>query len=161
MKVRELAQLARQVAERWARQKGYCTTLLLQCAVASSAFVAAAAEVGIEAELVCGYIVADPAFDPEPHFYVLAWEDGSCLLVDLTATQYFPDAPPAAVLAADDVGTGLYLFQSAGAEARGHMHRQDVEEAREVLDLLLPELPREFLHGRGAAGVMGGRRDRP
>jgi len=132
MRVHALAALVRRETETWARSIGASPDLLLQCAVASCAFVDAAAEVGIQAIFVGGMFAGvDPA---DPHFWALAWEDGRCLLVDLTLTQYFADAPPAAVLEADDPGTGFYLLGCGCDEALANVCAADRADARVVLD---------------------------
>lgn len=151
MRIHDLAGLVRRETEAWARSIGSSPDLFLQCAVASIAFTGAAAELGLQAVFVGGLFTGvEPA---DPHFWVLAWEDGRCLLVDLTLTQYRADAPPAAVLTVDDPETALYLFGCAGNEALANVCAADRADARVVLDrvraaLAHPERGDAFGHTR-------------
>ncbi len=125
--VRELATLVRLEGETWALERGLDADLWLQCAVLSEAFVAIADDQGLRAELAGGmFLAVDP---PDPHFWAFAWEGGRMFLVDLTATQYIPDAPGAVVLEAGDEMLHAYGLGSIGAMARTGICAADLVDA--------------------------------
>jgi hypothetical protein len=67
-------------------------------------------------------------FGEEVHFWCLASADGERFLLDVTATQFFADAPAVAVLYRGDPAVGCYHPRCIGAAAQASLHAADRAE---------------------------------
>ena len=126
MTLDDIAQLVREVGESFSRAYGLKSNFKGWCGILNGALARAAAASGFDVRFVYGFVGDAPHFwvEAAPPYAIVAEQWGTyAAIYDVTATQFWPDAPPVLRLECGDAPRLLY-------EA---MDRYRVDEIDEVI----------------------------